>query len=162
MHEGGCSCGDVRFVVTAEPMIVHCCHCRICQRQTGSAFAINALLEAENVKLLSGEIEELTEATPSGLGQTIARCSKCQVAVWSNYDMHGLRKRIRFVRVGALDDPGQCPPNIHIYTSSKQPWVTLPSDHTAVPKFYDIDKIWSLVSLARRLKLVETAGIALP
>lgn len=161
-RQGGCTCGDVRLVVTAAPMIVHCCHCRMCQRQTGSAFVINALLGVNNVRLLSGQVEELVVATPSRLGQTIARCFRCQVAVWSSYCMHGLGKHIRFVRVGTLDDPAQCPPDIHIYTSSKQPWMSLPSDHPTVPKFYDIDKTWSPDSLARRLRLPETTGITLP
>ena len=53
--EGGCFCKAVRYRLTTAPMIVHCCHCRNCQNQTGSAFVINAFIEADRVELLSGE-----------------------------------------------------------------------------------------------------------
>jgi hypothetical protein len=147
--EGGCTCGHVRYGVTSEPMIVHCCHCRWCQRQSGTAFAVNALIETDRVELLSGAVEEIDMASPSGKGQTIARCPKCRVAVWSNYDMGGLKERIRFIRVGSLDDPDRLSPDVHIFTMSKQPWVILPPDAPAVSAFYDIDATWSPDSLKR-------------
>ena len=158
--DGGCTCGHVRYRVTTEPLIVHGCHCRGCQQNSGSAFAINALYEADRVTLLSGEVEEITVPTPSGTGQDIARCVKCKVAVWSNYNMGGaLRKFIRFVRVGTLDDPDQMPPNVHIFTCSKQPWVILPEQDQRVDEFYDIPETWSSKSLERLEKLKEAAGI---
>ena len=117
-RDGGCICGQVRYRVTSEPMIVHCCHCRGCQKNSGSAFALNALFEADRVELISGEVELITVPTPSGTGQDITRCTKCKTAVWSNYNMGGIRERIRFIRVGTLDDPDQLPPDVHIYSGS--------------------------------------------
>ena len=160
--EGGCTCGHVRYRVMSEPMIVHGCHCSWCQPQTGSAFAINALIEAGRVKLLSGEIEELTIASPSGKGQTIARCPKCRIAVWSNYFMGGLKEHIRFIRVGSLDDPNRMPPDVHIFTSTKQNWVILPPEDKAVEIFYDVNSTWSPESLDRLDALDAVAGTKEP
>lgn len=161
-HEGGCSCGQVRYRMNTAPMIVHCCHCTWCQTQTGSAFVINALIEAEQVEILHGEVEEITTPSPSGKGQTIARCPVCRVAVWSNYFMGGLRDRVRFVRVGTLDEPGLVPPDVHIFTTTKLPWVQLPPEHKAVEIYYDYETTWSPESQKRRVALFREAGIALP
>ena len=160
--EGGCTCGHVRYRVMSDPMIVHCCHCRWCQRQTGTAFALNALIEAERVEILNGEVDEIVVASPSGRGQTIARCPECEIAVWSNYQMSGLRDRIRFIRVGTLDNPDLMPPDVHIYTCSKQPWVRLPEGARAVETYYNYEETWSPESLARRQALFEAAGIPIP
>lgn len=156
--EGGCTCGHVRYQVLSSPMIVHGCHCRGCQKNSGSAFAVNALFEADEVTLVSGSIEEISVPTPSGTGQDISRCSKCKVAVWSNYNMGGLRKYIRFVRVGTLDDPDQFPPDVHIYTMSKQPWVILPEKDRKAEKFYRFSDTWSAESLDRLKKIEAQAG----
>ncbi len=158
-RDGGCTCGHVRYQVTSEPMIVHCCHCRGCQKNSGSSFALNALYEADRVELISGEVEEVTVPTPSGTGQIITRCSKCKVAVWSNYNMGGLRERIRFIRVGTLDDPDQLPPDVHIFTCSKQPWVILPKEDRRVEVFYEFKETWSPESMERLAKIEESAGI---
>ncbi|MEM7179210.1 MAG: GFA family protein [Pseudomonadota bacterium] len=160
--DGGCACGYVRYRVTAEPMIVHCCHCSVCQRQNGSAFAVNALIEADRVELVAGTVEELTAQSPSGNGQTITRCPKCRVTLWSSYFMGGLRERVRFIRVGSLDDPDRMPPDVHIFTSSKQAWVILPSTHHAAEEFYDPNATWSQESLARLAALEAAAGITQP
>ena len=152
--DGGCTCGHVRYQVSSKPMIVHCCHCSWCQRQSGSAFAVNALVEADRVKLVAGDVEEIDVASPSGKGQTIARCPKCRVAMWSNYFMGGLKERIRFIRVGSLDNPDLMPPDVHIFTSSKQDWVILPPDDPYAEVFYDVATTWSPDSL-RRLDALE-------
>jgi hypothetical protein len=160
-QEGGCTCGHVRYQVAANPLIVHGCHCRGCQQNSGSAFAINALYEADRVTLLSGEVEEISVPTPSGTGQDIARCSKCKVAVWSNYNMGGpLRKFVRFIRVGTLDDPDQFPPDVHIYTCSKQPWVILPTEDRSFDESYAFKDVWSPKSLERLKNTMKSAGIA--
>ncbi|MEP1144525.1 MAG: GFA family protein [Henriciella sp.] len=158
--EGGCTCGEVRYEVLSSPLIVHCCHCRWCQRQTGTAFALNALFEAEHVRVTKGEVEILAVASPSGRGQTIARCQSCRIAVWSNYYMGGLKDYIRFIRVGTLDNPDLLPPDVHIFTSTKQPWVQLPDGAKAVEQFYNYDEVWSADNLARREALREDAGLA--
>lgn len=155
-HEGGCTCGHARYKATSDPLIVHCCHCRWCQRQTGASFALNALIEADRVELLQGEVEELTLPSPSGEGQIIARCPKCRVAVWSNYLTMG--KSVRFIRVGTLDDPDRLPPDVHIYTSTKQPWVVLPPKDYVVEEYYVTDETWSKESLERRDVLFAKAG----
>ena len=122
--EGGCACGGVRYRMTGAPIFVHCCHCRWCQRESGAAFALNALIEADRVVLLKGEPERVATPSASGKGQTFARCPDCHVALWSNYA--GAGDLVNFVRVGTLDQPDRLPPDIHIYTASKQPWVVIP------------------------------------
>jgi len=154
--EGGCTCGEVRYEVTGEPLIVHACHCRWCQRQTGGPHVINALFEAERIELTTGEVEIIKTPSPSGQGQTIARCPKCKVAVWSSYYMGGLRDRVRFLRVGTLDNPDLMPPDVHIYTSTKMPWYELPPDDYAVSEFYDLQATWRKDSL-KRLRALKAA-----
>lgn len=161
-YEGGCTCGHLRYRVKSAPLIVHCCHCTWCQRQTGTAFAINAPIEADRVELLVGNVKEFSMATPSGKGQTIARCQKCMVAVWGNYYMGGLERRVRFIRAGSLDNPELLPPDIHVFTSAKQPWVVLPPTARAVSVFYDFATTWSDDSLKRRAALFEAAGLEFP
>lgn len=146
--EGGCACGEVRYRMITKPMYVHCCHCRWCQRETGSAFVLNAMIEADRVEVLRGTPEVVLTPSESGKGQKIARCPSCRVALWSNYA--GAGDKIRFVRVGTLDDPDRLPPDIHIFTSSKQPWVCLPEDALVFPEFYDREACWPAESLARR------------
>ena len=148
---GGCTCGSVRYRLSSKPLFVHCCHCRWCQRETGSAFALNAMIEADRVATLSGEPEVILTPSNSGKGQKIARCTDCRVAVWSNYA--GAGDLVRFVRVGTLDDPGLLPPDIHIFTSSKLPWVVLPPGKPAMPEYYDLKEHWPPDSLERRRML---------
>ena len=149
---GSCSCGEVRFRLTSAPMFVHCCHCTDCQRQTGSAFVLNALIEADRVEILSGEPEPVTMPTDSGLPHDIYRCPNCRIAVWSTY---GGRTQIRFVRVGTLDNPAALPPDVHIYTRSKLPWVTLPEGVPAFEAYYDSKTLWPAESLARRAAVMR-------
>jgi len=144
---GGCTCGSVRFQMRSRPLIVHCCHCRWCQRETGSAFVLNAFLESDRLDLICGQVEKIPIPSESGRGQTIVRCSNCQIALWSHY---GGDERLSMVRVGTLDDPDSMPPDIHIYTESKQPWVLLPDDIPAAPQYYQRSKYWPADSLARR------------
>jgi len=153
--DGGCTCRQVRYRMTTKPLFVHCCHCRWCQRETGTSFALNALIEADRVQLLHGEVEVIDTPSASGLGQRISRCPKCHIAVWSNY---GVGDLVRFVRVGTLDEPDRLPPDIHIFTSSKQPWVALPADAPAVAEYYQDLKYWPPESLERRAALAARRG----
>jgi hypothetical protein len=150
--EGGCTCRHVRYRMAAPPLFVHCCHCRWCQRETGASFALNALIEAARVELLAGDVDLVDTPSNSGKGQKIARCPLCRVAVWSNYA--GAGDAVRFVRVGTLEDPDSFPPDIHIYTSSKQPWVQLPAGIPAVPEYYRASEYWPKSSLERRAALL--------
>jgi hypothetical protein len=145
--EGGCSCGAVRYRLLSAPMFVHCCHCRDCQRQTGSAFVLNALIEADRVELLAGEPAPVSMPTDSGRPHDIYRCPKCRIAVWSDYGRRGV---MLFVRVGTLDDPSALTPDVHIYTRSKLPWVGLPEDVPAFEVYYDTKALWPAESLMRR------------
>ncbi len=153
--EGGCNCGHVRYRLTSQPFIVHCCHCSVCQTQTGSAFVINALYDSKEVELLSGDVTEKMADSPSGKGQQIARCPKCSVAVWSNYYMGGIRELIRFIRVGTTDDPSRLPPDVHIFTETKLPWVNLTDEKHVEKIFYDFEATWSDENNARRLTMLE-------
>ncbi len=145
--EGGCACGGVRYRMTGAPIFVHCCHCRWCQRESGAAFALNALIEADRVVLLKGEPERVATPSASGKGQTFARCPDCHVALWSNYA--GAGDLVNFVRVGTLDQPDRLPPDIHIYTASKQPWVVIPEGMPSFPEYYSAGEVWPEASLAR-------------
>ena len=145
--EGGCDCRAVRYRMDAVPLFVHCCHCRWCQRETGSAFALNAMIESERVTTLGIEPELVDTPSASGKGQQIARCPHCKLAVWSHYA--GAGPFVKFVRVGTLDQPDHLPPDIHIFTASKQPWVVIPPGMAAVPEYYRRDEHWPADSIAR-------------
>jgi hypothetical protein len=145
--EGGCDCGFLRYRMETTPLFVHCCHCTWCQRESGASFALNAMIEADRVTLLSGEPDVVDTPSASGKGQKIARCPRCRIAVWSNYA--GAGPVLRFVRVGTLDNPNLLPPDIHIFTSTKQSWVVLPQGTPFVPEYYERDKYWPAASLQR-------------
>ncbi|MFI4973552.1 MAG: GFA family protein [Caulobacterales bacterium] len=145
--DGGCACGAVRYRLISAPMFVNCCHCHDCQRQTGSAFVINALIEADRVQTLSGAPEPAPVPTDSGRPHVVWRGPACRTAVWSTY---GGREAVRFVRVGTLDDPAAAPPDAHIFTRSKLPWVRLEGAAPAFEVYYDAEKLWPPESLARR------------
>lgn len=143
--EGGCACGAVRYRLTSEPMFVHCCHCLNCQRQTGSAFVINALIESDRVELIAGEPVAVDAPRDDGSPQRIFRCAACQVAVYSEYG----RPEVKFVRAGTLDQPAGVVPDVHIFTRSKLPWVTVPESVPAVDVYYDRHELWPAASLER-------------
>ncbi len=153
--EGGCTCRRVRYRMMTPPMFVHCCHCRWCQRETGSAFVLNAMIESDRVNAVEGAPEVVLTPSESGKGQKISRCLNCRVALWSNYS--GAGDKVRFVRVGTLDDPDRLPPDIHIFTASKQPWFHLPEGALAFPGYYDRQACWPPESLARREALLRKA-----
>ena len=153
--DGGCACGAVRYRLGSAPMFVHCCHCLDCQRQTGSAFVLNALIETDRVAVLSGAPVAVAVPTDSGRPHEIFRCPTCHTALWSDYGRRGV---LRFVRVGTLDDPSALPPDVHIYTRSKLPWVALPAGVPAFEAYYDSSKLWPAQSLARRRTILGPSG----
>ncbi|MCW8806950.1 MAG: GFA family protein [Rhodanobacter sp.] len=146
--DGICTCGDLRYHLTSPPLFVHCCHCSWCQRESGAAFALNALIETDRVQLLQGEPLLVDTPSHSGKGQQIARCPRCHIALWSHFA--GAGKSLAFVRVGTLNEPGRLPPDIHIFTSTRQPWVILPPGTPAVSEYYDRASHWTAESLVRR------------
>lgn len=148
---GRCTCALVRYRMTRAPLIVHCCHCRWCQRETGSAFVLNAVIETVHLECTAQRPELVHTPSNSGKGQRVARCPSCHVAVWSHYA--GMGELLSFVRVGTLDEPDRMPPDVHIYTESKQPWVIIPPGARAFPQYYKTGEVWSEASLARRKAL---------
>ncbi|HWQ01888.1 MAG TPA: GFA family protein [Gaiellaceae bacterium] len=144
-REGGCSCGEVRYRLASDPLFVHCCHCLNCQRQTGSAFVINLLIETDRVELLAGEPVPVDVPRDDGSAQRIFRCPTCRVAVFSQYG----RPEFRFVRAGTLDDPSGVEPDVHIYTRSKVGWVTIPDSVPAFEEYYKTRELWPAASLER-------------
>jgi hypothetical protein len=150
--EGGCDCRTVRYRMQIAPLFVNCCHCRWCQRESGASFALNALIESEQLTNLAGAPELVQTPSNSGQGQQVARCPGCRVALWSHYAGSG--PALSFVRVGTLDNPDLLPPDIHIFVESKQPWVLLPAGIPAVPEYYDRKQYWPAASLARREALL--------
>jgi hypothetical protein len=151
-REGGCACGAIRYRLTSEPLFVNCCHCLNCQRQTGSAFVINVLIEADRVQLLQAEPVAVDVPRDDGTSQRIWRCRTCQVAVYSQYTS----PKVRFVRAGTLDDPSSVEPDAHIFTRTKLPWVRLPESTPAFDVYYDTQKLWPAESLERLAALRRT------
>ena len=143
--EGRCACGAARYRLASEPLIVHCCHCLNCQRQTGSAFVINLLIEADRFELLAGDLQVVEVPRDDGSVQRISRCTHCQTAVFSEYG----RPEVKFVRAGTLDEPSTVSPGVHIFTKSKLPWVTLPESVPAFEVYYDRHEVWPAASLER-------------
>lgn len=130
---------------TSDPLFVHCCHCLNCQRQTGSAFVINVLIETDRVELLAGDPQPVSVPRSGGKKQKIWRCPTCQIALYSQYT----RASVRFVRAGTLDDPASVAPDVHIFTRSKVPWVEIPEGVPAFNVYYDTNKLWPPASLER-------------
>ena len=153
-REGGCACGAVRYRLTSEPLFVHCCHCLNCQRQTGSAFVINLLIEADRLELLGDAPQPVDVPRDDGSKQRIFRCPACQLAVFSQYSHPG----IRFVRGGTLDEPREITPDVHIFTRSKVGWVTLPESVPAFEIYYDTRSLWPAASLERLDAIVVASG----
>ncbi|WP_373087666.1 GFA family protein [Sneathiella sp.] len=149
VRKGSCACGEVRYEVAGEPMFVHCCHCRECQCHSGSAFVINAIVETAQIRQLSGELQAISVPTRSGSPHDIHHCGTCQTALWSDY---GQLAGMRFLRVGTLEVPAEMPPDVHIFTRSKLPWVILPETVPAYSVYYDFNDIWPAASVARRRK----------
>ena len=153
--EGRCTCGEIRYRLTRAPLFVHACHCTWCQRETGTAFALNALIETDAIALLAGQPELIATPSASGKGQDIARCPRCHVALWSHYAGGG--RAFAFVRVGTLAHPEQCPPDIHIYTSTRLGWVILDDRVPVVPGYYDRKQHWPEANLERRARALARA-----
>jgi hypothetical protein len=145
VREGGCSCGAVRYRLTSEPLFVHCCHCLNCQRQTGSAFVVNVLIEAARVEIVAGTPQAVEAPRDDGSAQEIFRCPDCRVAVYSRYGHPG----VYFIRAGTLDAPASVSPDVHIFTRSKLPWVALPAGVPSFDVYYDMDELWPAESLER-------------
>jgi hypothetical protein len=152
--EGSCSCKEIHYRMNKTPMMIHACHCTCCQRESGSAFAINALVESAEISLTNGVPEYIAIPTSSGKIQRVARCPNCKVALWSHYATAG--DSLSFVRVGTLDESAAFPPDIHVFTSTKQPWVIIPDDKPSFAEFYNLPEQWPAHSMTR-MKTLQSA-----
>lgn len=133
--EGGCACGAVRYRLSAEPIFVNQCYCRLCQRQTGAASAVNAFIETTELHHASGALTEHEFTTGSGGKQIVVRCATCGTPVWSHYS--GLDRRAAAVRVGTLDDPSKVGLDALIYTRDKPEWAALTANTPNFEAYYN-------------------------
>ena len=156
LREGGCACGAIRYRLGRDPLFIHCCHCLNCQRQTGSAFVINLMIEASHVEMVVGAPQPVEVPRDDGSTQRIFRCSICQVAVFSEYG----RPEVRYVRAGTLDRPSDVTPDVHIFTRSKVRWVTIPESTPAFEVYYDMKALWPVASLERLDAIIAPSGPA--
>lgn len=134
-HRGGCGCGSLRYDVRGEPIFVNNCHCRQCQRQTGSTSVVNAFFEAERLTVTSGETIRNSFAAGSGGDHQVIRCAACGTAIWSFYPRLG--ELGLGLRVGTLDDPDVFRPDAAIFTREAMSWVTMPEGIPHFEKTYD-------------------------
>lgn len=145
---GGCACGAVRYKLTAAPLIVHACHCRDCQRITGSAFVLNIWIERRFVETAGVLPNSFKLTAGSGKHHEVFFCGTCATYLWSKY--HAPPGDTLFVRAGTLDDPAAVEPDVHIFTRSRLPWLELPKDVPAFESMYDdFTAVWSIESLER-------------
>jgi hypothetical protein len=146
--EGACSCTQTRYRLLQPPMFTNCCHCLYCQRESGSAFAMNAMIESPNFELLTpNPLAKTSLPTQSGKPQHTFCCPECHTVLYALYGDNG--DYTRFVKVGTLREPARCPPDAHIFVASKQPWVNLEGGAPAFEAFYDRKKLWSPEQLER-------------
>ena len=150
---GGCGCGHVQYSVVGEPIFANNCHCRLCQRQTGSTSVVNAFFESERITLVQGELTEHVVTAGSGGAHTICRCGQCGTALWSRYPRLGTLGS--GLRVGTLDEPGSITPDAVIFTESAMPWVALPTDIPTFAQTYDFREVLAADKVARLMALVE-------
>ena len=122
-QSGGCQCGEIRYRIRSEPITLYVCHCRDCQRQSGSAFGMSLVVPESSFELLSGSLKTFTVRADSGRTKTCAFCPTCGVRLYN-----AVRPGRISVKAGTLDDVSKLRPEGHGWTSRKQPWVTLPSD----------------------------------
>lgn len=134
VREGGCYCGRLRYRVTGQPNAVNACHCRDCQRLTGSAFAINAMFKTRAVEEL-GESWSHRDVVGAELGSRSWRCADCGVLLFADHPIFG--DSMRFVRIGTLDDGRDLEPDAHYFVRSKHPWVVIPP---GVPSYQTLPK----------------------
>lgn len=151
-HDGDCTCGQVRFRMISSPLVVHCCHCSWCQRESGASFALNALIESDRLEVLKGGLARIELPSNSGKGQILVKCPECLVTLWSHYA--GMGEHMSFVRVGTLDDPTALPPDVHIFTNTKQPWITLDDGKPVMAEYYRKADVWRPDAIKRFEALV--------
>ena len=147
MTTGRCTCGEVEFRLHADPLVVHACHCTWCQRDSGSAFALNGMIETRHIEVLAGSPVARELPSASGKGQRVMACPSCGVALWASY--HGTGPKFSYVKMGTLDETSDVRPDVHIFTSTKQAWLDLPGDVPVFEGFYRRSEVWRPEAYAR-------------
>lgn len=122
---GGCQCGGLRYEVRAEPLSVYVCHCTECQRQSGSAFAMSAVVPRPALVYLSGRPKRCSRKADSGNTIDGDFCPDCGVRL-AHYP--SANDKVAILKPGTLDDTRWLVPVGHIWTRSAQAWVTIPDD----------------------------------
>lgn len=126
---GGCNCRAVRYVISSPPLAVAACHCTQCRRQSGAAYSINLVVRAQSMTV-TGEMTTWTETdTESGAPLGRQFCPLCGSPIRS---VPSGAPGIVALKAGTLDDPAPFTPTVHLWTSSKLPWVDVPD---GVPQF---------------------------
>jgi hypothetical protein len=117
-YEGGCHCGASRYHCTSEPELTFYCHCRDCQRTTGSPYSME-LMVADDGFEIEGSLSSYVVTGDSGKPVTRWFCSACGSGI---YLESAADPGYVFLKVGSLDDASWVKPDVHIYTAAKQPW----------------------------------------
>lgn len=144
--QGGCSCGQVRYELLNPALFIHACHCMDCQNTTGSAFLIYLVIDQRDFRV-TGNVAHTSLPTGSGAGRDVYACAACGTQLWTRY----LKAPANIVslRAGTLDDTSEIRPAAHIYTSTMQPWLNLPTGVPAFEAMYDLNAVWPAESLER-------------
>jgi hypothetical protein len=132
IHEGGCICGAVRYRVSGKPAIGLVCHCRFCQRRSGSAFAVIGYFDERSVEIVKGKLAlHEHRSDESGRWLRIEFCPACGTTVTHTAE---LRPGMRAIAGSSFDEPDWFRIERHIWTRSKRPWVQIPPDVAVFPK----------------------------
>ena len=142
---GGCMCGQVKYQITEKPLFTQACHCKDCKVLTGSSYVVNSSI-LENTLIVEGEVSSAELKAGSGASCKTYFCAKCGTYVYADYD--SAVKRLT-VRTKTLDSPEKFPPQVHIFTKDKDPWLNLSEDTVCFKEMYDPKKIWPEESLKR-------------
>ena len=120
-REGGCQCGRVRYRFEGEPISLAVCHCKECQRQTGSAFGMSLTVREKDFQLLKGELKTFDRAADSGRTVTCAFCPECGTRI---YHQPHYRKDAINIKPGTFDDTSFLQPKLEVWTKRKHAWIT--------------------------------------
>jgi hypothetical protein len=127
---GSCMCGNIRYECAAEPMFMGNCHCRDCQRSTGTAFAA-AMLVPRNAVTIAGEVKYYEVIGDSGATVERGFCPNCGSRLFSRRT----NPKLMGIMAGSLDNPSEFQPGMDLYTASAQPWDYMNPDLPRFPKF---------------------------
>ncbi len=152
-RQGGCACSAVRYEISDDPLFVHACYCTDCQRRSGAAFGLTMVLVENQLRLVKGEPLSHDQVADSGKIKTQFFCPECGTMLWGR---SGSRPGAVSLFPGTLDDTSWFRPAAHIWTRSKQAWVSFADSAPAFETVYDPAVIWPKASLAR-LRARQTA-----